>query len=156
MYKHQNILKTIAAIVLLSITFTSCKKDSNSTGGTTVAGSASANVTIGSASAVAWSATSATFTNASGVVDIVANGSSSSKLTLHLTGVTAAGTYNLSSGNTGTFAYNGANYSSATGGGGNVIITTMSADKVEGTFLLESFAGSVYCGMSSGKFTAGK
>lgn len=149
-------LKAIAAIVLLTITFSACKKDANTTGGTTVAGSASANVTVGSASAVAWSATSATFTNASGTVDIVANGSSSSKLTFHLTGVTAAGTYNLSSGNTGVFAYNGATYSSSPSGGGNVTITTLSADKVEGTFLLESFAGSVYCGMNSGKFTAGK
>ncbi|MES2277615.1 MAG: hypothetical protein V4592_16440 [Bacteroidota bacterium] len=155
MYTIKNILKAITAIVLLSITFTSCKKDS-STGTTTVAGSASANVVIGSAAAVPFTASTATFINASGVVDIVATGSAGSKLTLHLTGVTAAGTFNLTSGNTGVFINGGVTYTTVGSGGGNVIITTLSADKVEGTFLVESFAGTVYCGISGGKFTAGK
>jgi hypothetical protein len=167
MHIKKNIFRAIAAIALLSATITSCKKDdsSSTTTPTTVSGSASANVTTGSGTAAVastFTATSAIFTNVSGVVDILAVSASGAKLTIHLTGVTAAGTFNFTtaSGNNAIFINNGATYTTASGGGGNCTITTLSADKVEGTFNVESFSGTgtaaIYCNVGSGKFTAGK
>lgn len=155
MIKTQTLVRTVAAVFLFTVISISCKKDSNTTTPITVSGSASASATIGSA-AVAVSFSSATFTNTSGTVDVVATNTAGQKLTLHVTGVTATGTYNLTGSNSGVFVNGSLSYTTVGSGGGNVIITTLSTDKVEGTFLVEAFAASVYCGLNAGKFTAGK
>jgi len=156
MIKFSSSIKAIAVIVILSLTVNSCKKGSDTTTPTTVAGSASASVKVGSGTAADVSFNAATFTNNAGTIDIVATSTSGAKLTIHATGVMATGAYNFTGSNSTVFVSGGTTYTTVGSGGGNVTITTLSTDKVEGTFLVEAFAGSVYCGLSSGKFTAGK
>ncbi|MFI5451248.1 hypothetical protein ACHMWN_03735 [Pedobacter sp. UC225_61] len=146
----------LVAFVMLSTVVVSCKKDDEKV---KAVGSASASLTVGSAAAVAWTATAATAVKSGTSYTITAIGASSTNLVIKVDNVTAAGTYNLTTATrTASFTTGGKTYATINNGGGNIIITSLTNDKIEGTFLAEMFDGTtssaVYCSLGSGKFSA--
>jgi hypothetical protein len=146
----------LLTFILIGNVFVSCKKDEETT--VKAAGSASADFKIGSAAAVAWTASTATAIKAGTSYTITATGSTG-VLTIKVDNVTAAGTYTLTTATrSAAFVFGGKTYATTNNGGGNVIITAITADKIEGTFLCEMFdgtaTGAVYGGLTNGKFSA--
>jgi len=146
----------LVAFAMLSTVVVSCKKDEEKV---KAAGSASASLTVGSAAAVTWTATAATAVKSGTSYTITAVGASSTNLVIKVDNVTAAGTYNLTTATrTASFTTGGKTYATTNNGGGNIIITSLTSDKIEGTFLAEMFDGTtssaVYCSLGSGKFSA--
>ncbi|TKC12923.1 hypothetical protein FA048_04710 [Pedobacter polaris] len=153
-------MKKITTILLvftiLTTVFISCKKDEETT--VKAAGTASADLKVGSAASVAWVATTATATKAGTSYTITAINSTGT-LVIKLDNVTAAGTYTFTTANrNATFTTGSKTYGTLNNGGGNTIITAISADKIEGTFFCEMFDGTatsaVYCNLGNGKFSA--
>jgi uncharacterized protein YodC (DUF2158 family) len=153
-------MKKITTILLvftiLSTVLVSCKKDDDTTVKAT--GTASADLKIGSAASVTWVASTATAAKSGTSYTITAT-NATSNLIIKLDNVTAAGTFTLTTATrSATFTTAGKTYATTNQGGGNVIITAISNDKIEGTFLCEMFDGvgtsAVYTGLNNGKFSA--
>ncbi|WP_316769667.1 DUF6252 family protein [Pedobacter frigiditerrae] len=152
----KKITTILLAFTILTAVFVSCKKDDETVKAT---GSASAQLTVASASATTWTATSATAVKTGTSYTITALGPNSTNLVIKVDNVSAIGTFTLTTATrAATFTTGGKTYATTNNGGGNVIITAISADKIEGTFLCEMFdattAGAVYCSLGSGKFSA--
>lgn len=152
----KKITAILLALTIVSTLFISCKKDDDTVKAT---GSASAQLTVASATAIAWTATSATAVKSGTSYTITAPGPNSTNLIIKVDNVSATGTFNLTTATrTATFTTGGKTYATANNGGGNVIITAISNDKIEGTFLCEMFdattANAIYCSLGSGKFSA--
>ena len=146
----------LLAFTLVGTAFVSCKKDEDTS--VKAVGTASADLKIGSAASVAWVATSATAVKSGTSYTITATNTTGT-LVLKLDNVSAAGTYTLTTATrSGSFATGGKTYATTNNGGGNVIITAIASDKIEGTFLCEMFdgtaTGAIYASLSSGKFSA--
>ncbi len=153
----KKITTTLLALSLLTSLIFSCKKDDNTTVKAT--GSASAQLTLGSAAATTWTATTATAVKSGTSYTITAPGPNSTNLIIKLDNVSAAGTFTLTTATrSASFTTGGKTYATTNNGGGNVIITSISSDKIEGTFLGEMFdsttTGAIYCSLGSGKFSA--
>lgn len=145
----------LLAFALLATAFVSCKKDEDTI---KAVGTASADLKIGSAASVSWVATTATAVK-SGTSYTITAVNATGTLVLKLDNVTAAGTFTLTTATrSGSFATGGKTYATTNGGGGNVIVTAISSDKIEGTFLCEMFdgtgTGAVYANLGNGKFSA--
>ncbi|WP_316785811.1 DUF6252 family protein [Pedobacter frigiditerrae] len=152
----KKITTILLAFTILTAVFVSCKKDDETVKAT---GSASAQLTVASASATTWTATSATAVKTGTSYTITAPGPNSTNLVIKVDNVSAIGTFTLTTATrAATFTTGGKTYATTNNGGGNVIITAISADKIEGTFLCEMFdattAGALYCSLGSGKFSA--
>lgn len=152
----KKITKILLALTLFTTVAVSCKKDDETV---KAAGTASADVKIGSAASASWSATAATAVKTGTSYVITATGANSTNLVIKLDNVTAAGTFTLTSATrSATYTTGGKTYSTTNNGGGNVIITSLSGDKIEGTFIAEMFdgtgTGATYCGLGTGKFSA--
>lgn len=153
----KKITTILLAFTILSTVFVSCKKDEDTVVKAT--GSASAQLTVASAAATTWTATSATAVKSGTSYTITAPGPNSTNLVIKVDNVSAIGTFTLTTATrAATFTTGGKTYATTNNGGGNVIITAISADKIEGTFLCEMFdattTGAVYCSLGSGKFSA--
>lgn len=144
----------ITLIALLFITaFSACKKDEETT--VVPTGSASANFRDANAASASWSATSTVAVKTGNNYVITAKGINNSTLVITVSNITAAGTYNFdSAARSAVFTYNNITYTTVGNGGGNVSITSVTANSIEGTFLAEMFSGTTYGSLSSGKFSA--
>ncbi len=152
----KKITTLLLALTILSTVLTSCKKDDDSTVKAT--GTASADLKVGSAASVSWVASTATAVK-SGTTYTITAVNAAGTLVIKVDNVTAAGTFTLTTAaRSASFTTGSKTYATTNNGGGNVIITTISNDKIEGTFLCEMFdttaAGSIYTSLSNGKFSA--
>ena len=153
----KKITTILFAFAILTTVFTSCKKDEEAV--VKAIGSASAQLTVGSTAATTWTATAAVAVKSGTSYTITAPGPNSTNLVIKVDNITAVGTYTLTTATrTATFTTGGKTYATTNNGGGNVIITAISSDKIEGTFLCEMFdattANAVYCSLGTGKFSA--
>lgn len=143
----------LLVITVLNNLFFSCKKDEETV---KAAGSASAELTLGTIASGNWTANTAVAVKTGNNYVVTAKGSNNAILIITLVNITTTGTF--TTGVTQSFTYNNKTYLTTNNGGGNVIITGISASAIEGTFLFEGFdgmaAGASYCGMYKGKFTA--
>lgn len=144
----------LSALLLLAVTFVSCKKDSDTGDPSSSSGSISL-VVDGST----WNATLAVQgVNTNGVVNVTGSDSNAKQASVILYGVDSPGTYTISMGSPHQLRFTGgldaAQTFVASGvvGSGTIEVTEISASKVKGTF---SFTGYNDDGVSK-QFTDGK
>lgn len=152
----KKITTILFAFLIIANTLISCKKDDETT--VKAAGTASADFKVGTTASVAWTASSAAAVKSGTSYTITAIGSTGT-LNIKLDNVAGTGTYTLTTATrAASFVFGGKTYATTNNGGGNVVITAITAEKIEGTFLCEMFdgtaTGAVYGGLTNGKFSA--